>query len=95
MTEQKLISFSELRGKKQIKEICLLILEKAKIVNFSGRYVRINGKRFYRQHLYYARQTIRNLRKAKRREEFKKIIGITADKPRSMMGLVYDLFEGV
>lgn len=89
------IEFDDLAGKRQIKQILILLLKKpAKVTNFNGCYVKIDGKTFYRRHFYFAKQLQKALRKQRRSEDFRNIIGLETKKV-SMLELVNTLFLGI
>lgn len=108
MSEDNKVSFAEMKGKKQVKEICLLLLAKAKVQKpigkkkvkdkteyLRGHYVKISGKSFVTKHYYYARQILQALRKQRRQQKFNEIIGISAEKKVTMIELVNSLFLGM
>lgn len=77
------------KGQAQVREICNLLLTKAKVVNFSGSHCKVAGKKFHMKHLYLAKAILRIIRKQKR-EDAK-----TLPENITMIDLVNRLFLGM
>ena len=92
---KKKIEFNDLTGKMQIKEICLLLLAKSKVVDFGGKCVRIEGKTFEAKQHSFAKQILAGLRKGRRKEIAKEIVSGLEPKKVSMLELVNTLFLGM